>query len=152
MARASGQPLLAYGNRGLGRAGVFASDLAGAAGRELRRAEAFPAWLSQWVTEVGRPRPQLPRDRLVETRVMPPAPTPPEQALLLAGTAPGAELRPLDGFELPPRRHELEFHSHAPDWAIAALVALLLLAMVEWWATRCWLPGSGRSPTPDGRS
>ena len=144
VASASGQPVLAYGNRGLGRTGVFASDLAGLDGLELRRDASFPAWISQWVAEVLRPEVQLPQARLESAELLPPAPTPEEARALLAGSAPGSELQPLANYQLPPRTVKLSFFSRVPDWAFAALAALMLLAFVEWWATRHWLPGGDR--------
>ncbi len=128
-----GQPLLAYGNRGLGRVGVFAADLAGGDGTEFRADAAFPARLSQWVTAVARALPHLPTELLTQTRVMPPAPTPDEVAQLTA--AAGAP-RPFAALQLPPPRRAYEYRSQVSRWAAAAVGLLVLLAALERWAAR----------------
>lgn len=127
----AGQPLLAFGNVGLGRVGAFAADLAGEAAAALRAQAAFPARLSQWVAAVRRSTPTVPRDVKLLARVDPPAPTPAEIAALasMSGSAPSA----LDGLHLPPPRTVFERVPQVPDWSLAAIVAVLLLA---WWERR----------------
>lgn len=123
-----GWPLLAYGNRGLGRVGAFAADLCGEPGAELRAERHFPARLALWVQHVMRAEPVgEPRRIPMTTRVVPGAPTPAEVAALerLAGTR--ASPSPVPA----PPAHARQVRSRIPDWAIAALGVLLLLALAE---------------------
>jgi Mg-chelatase subunit ChlD len=127
----AGQPLLAFGNVGLGRVGAFAADLAGEAAGALRAEAEFPARLSQWVVAVQRAAPAAPRTASLVARVEPPAPTPVEVAALAAmsGSTPTA----LGEIRIPPPRTVFEHVSQAPDWSLAAIAAVLLLA---WWERR----------------
>lgn len=135
-----GWPLLAYANRGLGRVGALAADLAFPA-MPLRDAAAFPAWLAQWVRAVA------PSQRAADARsvplaveVAPPAPTVHDLAWLSAASAaPVAE----QASSVSPAKGA----GTAPQFAAAApglLVALLLLAMVER-AVVVWSVRRGRS-------
>lgn len=127
----AGQPLLAFGNLGLGRVGAFAADLVGEAAASLRADPAFPARLSQWVVAVQRATPGAPRAASLQARVEPPAPTPAEVAALAAmsGSAPQG----LDGLRMPPPRTVQERVPQTPDWSLAAILAVVLLA---WWEAR----------------
>lgn len=123
-----GWPLLAYGNRGLGRIGVFAADLGGEAGGEFRGAAPLPAWLAQWVQSV---LPALPREAGLDVRerasVAPPAPTPRDAAVAtaIAGAPPVAATG-----DLPPAiaRERGDDTAAAARWLV---LALLLFALVE---------------------
>ena len=127
----AGQPLLAYGNVGLGRVGAFAADLAGEAAALLRAEPAFPARLAQWVVAVQRPATTAPQSANLQARIEPPAPTPAEVAALVAlsGSSPQA----LDGIRLPPPRSIVERLPQTPDWSLAAILAVVGLA---WWERR----------------
>jgi hypothetical protein len=129
-----GLPVLAYCNRGLGRVGVFAADLAGADGEEFRRDGAFPARLSQWVAATARAVAAPAVDLLATTRVTPPAPTPAAVAQLRAAS--GSEPRPLGELRLPPPRTAFVHRSQVPAWAAIAALLLVALATLEWWAVR----------------
>ncbi len=130
----AGEPLLAYGNRGLGRVGVFAADLAGADGAEFRRQPAFAARLSQWVAATRPPAATAPRELLTSTRIAPPAPPPADVAQLSAGAA--GPLQPLAAFALPPPRTIFASDSQVWRFAAGAVLLLLALACLEWWAAR----------------
>jgi Mg-chelatase subunit ChlD len=125
----AGWPLLAFGNRGLGRVGAFGSDLFGAAGQEFRAGDGFAARFAQWVQTVLPAEPaRTPLALLTEVTVDPPAPTPRDIAALtaLAGDAPVVGERPA---ALPIVRRDVE--SAVPPWALACLLALLALAVCE---------------------
>lgn len=130
-----GWPLLAYGNRGLGRVGAFAADLCGNDGGEFRGDTSFPGRLAAWVQSVlpalatGAPQ-ALQR----EVQVTPERPTPRDRALLaqLAGSEPVAEAPAA----VPPRATR-SLVAVAPDlapWLVAGLV--LLVALERWSAWR----------------
>lgn len=128
-----GFALLCYGNRGLGRVGAFAADLAGAAGAEFRAEPAFAARLAQWVQHVLRAEPQ--RDAaslLVTSTVTPPAPAPRDLAALAAlGGEPAVALA--EAPAAPPAAPQRLVTSLARRWALPCLGLLLLLAAIERW-------------------
>lgn len=122
-----GWPLLAFGNRGLGRVGAFAADLGGDAGAEFRAEAAFPARLSQWVQSVLPAQPATaPAPLLRQVKVEPVAPTPRDVAGLvaLAGAPPAAAAAP-------PPRFVRELLPVAPHWSRWLLFGLVLLALAE---------------------
>jgi Mg-chelatase subunit ChlD len=128
----AGWPLLAYGNRGLGRVGAFAADLCGAAGAEFRAETEFSARLSLWVQDVLRAEPERSAaPLLVAAVVTPPAPSPQDLAALeaLAGSAPRTEARPIVSGPVVTRVTE----GRAVPWSLAALLALLALGLLERW-------------------
>jgi len=124
-----GWPLLAFANRGLGRVGAFAADLAGEAGAEFRRESAFPARLASWVQHLLPSRPtSAPVPLLAEYVVTPPAPTPrdAEALAVLAGAppvSPNAWPAPEPVWAREP--------STAADFAPWLIALLVLLAVVE---------------------
>ncbi len=124
-----GWPLLAFSNRGLGRVGAFAADLAGEAGAEFRRETAFPARLASWVQHLLPSRlTSAPVPLLVEHLVTPPAPTPrdAEALAVLAGAAPvtpSAWPEPTPVWVREP--------ATAADFAPWLIALLVLLAVVE---------------------
>lgn len=125
----AGWPLLAFGNRGLGRVGAFAADLGGPDGAEFRADDAFPARLSQWLQSVLPAQPAAAPAPLLQTVVVaPPAATPRDlqQLAALAGSAPAAAT---DEAAAPLLRRELR--SPAAAWAAALVGALLALASLE---------------------
>ncbi|MBM4061644.1 MAG: VWA domain-containing protein [Planctomycetes bacterium] len=128
-----GWPLLAFGNRGLGRIGVFAADLAGEAGREFRAEPAFAARLSLWVQNVLPAAPARQAEPLLAAvRVEPPAPSPRDLAALaaLAGMVPV----PAGAAGGPPLGIVRTVASQLPAWALPALLLLVLLAVAERWS------------------
>lgn len=128
----AGWPLLAYGNRGLGRVGAFAADLWGAAGAEFRAETAFAARLSLWVQEVLRAEPaRSSATLLAQGKVTPPAPSPQDLAALeaLVGSAPRTAAEPQQPAPVVVRVQE----GRAVSWSLGALLALLVLAGLERW-------------------
>jgi hypothetical protein len=128
----AGWPLLAYGNRGLGRVGAFAADLGGAAGAEFCAEPAFSARFAQWVQSVlpAEIRRQ-PQDLLTEVQVAPPAPSPRELAELEALA--GDEVALLGADAEPPPTIGRTVRGVGSSWALGCLLALLLLTAVERW-------------------
>lgn len=122
-----GWPLLAFGNRGLGRVGAFAADLGGDAGTAFRREPGFPGRLAAWIQHVARVVPAPPPSLLRDYTIAPAAPTPREIAALaaLAGAAPEPLGEP--PAEAMAWRRALVGPTAWP-WALAAL---LLLAVLE---------------------
>lgn len=135
VAGSEGWPLLAYGNRGLGRVGAFAADLFGNDGAEFRAAPDFPGHLAAWVQSVlpalptGAPQP-LQR----EVTVTPLRPTPRDRQQLaeLAGQSP-QDAAPTDAPPLLVRSLVAVSADLAP-WLVAGLV--LLAALERWSAVR----------------
>jgi Mg-chelatase subunit ChlD len=135
-----GWPLLAFGNRGLGRTAAFAADLAGPAGDEFRREPSFPARLAQWVQSLLPPLPLTnPQPLLREITVTPVAVLPDDvQALAaLAGTAP----REVDAEALsapPPARSQWQAESRGRAAALAPwlLLGLVAVACLERWSAQ----------------
>lgn len=129
----AGWPLLAFGNRGLGRVGAFAADLFGQDAAEFRAGDAFAARFAQWVQAVLPAEPvRAPKALLRETVVEPPAPTARDAELLqeLAGQAPVAAARAATVTPAVAR----EVGSAVPGWAMLLVVLLLGLGAVERWA------------------
>ncbi len=135
VAGAEGVPLLAFANRGLGRIGVWTADLLGGWGREWRQAEAFPAWLAQWVQHLAPALPASPPEVLRELQLSPPAPLPQEVAALLDLT--DGRVCQLSEYPQPEPRHRDRVFGLAPDHALFGLLALLILLLSEflWRAT-----------------
>lgn len=130
-----GTPLLAFANRGLGRIAAFAADLGGAACEHFRRDADFPARLSQWVAALAPPtRQPAAADLLRTVEVQPPRPTPRAlQQLALGSLTPP---QPVADYAPPPPRTRFLARGLAPEWALYALLALLLLACGEWALSR----------------
>jgi hypothetical protein len=126
-----GVPLLAFANRGLGKVGVWTSDLLGAWGGPWRGDADFPARLAQWVSSLRPAAAEIAaRDLLERTTLDPSAPVAPERAALESLT--GRPLQPLDEFTAPPARTHVEQRGLARELALAALLALALLAAIEY--------------------
>jgi hypothetical protein len=124
----AGWPLLAFGNRGLGRVGAFAADLGGDPAAEFRAEPAFAARLAQWVQSVLPPRAvAAPVPLLTAHAVEPPAPAPAD-VLAMTALATGA---PLDTLPEPAARVERFTLPRVPALAGALVAALVLLALVE---------------------
>lgn len=123
-----GWPLLAFGNRGLGRVGAFAADLCGEAGRSWRAAAAFPARLALWVQHVMRAEP-LTTEQAVPllTRIEPRIVVPAEVAALEAA---GGSAIAAAAFAATPTSTR-EVRPLLPNWALGALLVLVLLAAAE---------------------
>lgn len=136
----AGWPLLAFGNRGLGRTGAFAADLFGAAGSAFRDEAAFAARLAQWVQAVvPSQKVRAPRPLVTEIAIEPPAPTARDAAALrsLAGADPV-----LAAAETVAPAVEQRHTPLVPKWAWTLVVLLVLLAVGEryaslWSWTRC---------------
>jgi len=130
-----GWPLLAYGNRGLGRVGAFAADLCGNDGGEFRGDTLFPGRLAAWVQSVLPALPTgAPQALQREVQVTPERPTPRDRARLaqIAGSEPVVEAPAV----VPPRATR-SLVAVAPDlapWLVAGLV--LLVALERWSAWR----------------
>lgn len=125
-----GWPLLAYGNRGLGRVGAFAADLCGEAGAEFRAEAAFPARVAQWVQSVLPAQPAAaPAALLTSFVVEPVAPTPRDVAALLAFGGAG----PTPPAVLPAPRPRLlrDVVPATPDAAPWLVLGLVVLAFAE---------------------
>ena len=129
----NGWPLLCYANRGLGRVGAFAADLCGDAGSEFRAERAFPARLAAWIQGV-LPAEGLrtPKSLLDAWEVTPIAPTP-HDVELLAGLAGQAPLGPASPAAAPSPAVVRTVASAVPDWALWAVLGLVLLALCERW-------------------
>jgi Mg-chelatase subunit ChlD len=127
-----GWPLLAFGNRGLGRVGAFAADLCGPSGAEFRREASFSARLAQWVQSLLPALPvAAPRSLLQQVTVTPPAPWPAERAVLaaMAGTAPV----PVEALPQPGPQLVRSEHSLVPAGAPWLLLGLVGVAAAERW-------------------
>lgn len=139
----AGWPLLAYGNRGLGRVGAFAADLCGPAGAEFRAEPAFAARLAQWVQSVLPAEPRRdPAPLLTTVQVTPPAPSPREVAELeaLAGDE-AARFAADEPAVAPPVARRV--HGLSSQWALGCVLGLLLLAAAErWLGARAWRNGA----------
>lgn len=135
---ATGSPVLAYANRGLGRVGAFAADLFGGAGAEFRAEPAFPGRLSQWVAAVLPSQQRMaPLPLLHAVELAPIVPTPAEAKALaaLGGSAP----RDPVAMRIAPVAPDLERVevSRTPVFAGWLVLALVALAAAErWLATR----------------
>ncbi|MCA8942580.1 MAG: VWA domain-containing protein, partial [Planctomycetes bacterium] len=130
-----GVPLLAFANRGLGRIGVWSSDLTGGWGARWLAAPEFPARLAQWISfllpaETASSPPPIGEEAVLD----PPAPTRGERAELerLAGSP----ILPIADYEVPKARRVLETERRGDDDALLAFATLLLLAIVEFVARR----------------
>ncbi|GAB4137282.1 MAG: hypothetical protein Fur0037_02330 [Planctomycetota bacterium] len=131
-AGAEGIPLLSFANRGIGRVGVFASELGGEACSSLRREAFFPARLAQWVratTPPEAPGGEISTEWSVE-------PARPSAADLAALAGPGAEVGRVEDFGMPGPLLETRDVGLASDWAVYGLCALLLQALGEWISNR----------------
>ena len=132
-----GTPLLAFANRGLGRVGAWSAGFLGAWSAEWREDPAFPGRLAAWVEHL-RPVESAPAAQvLAERSLEPPAPLRHERAFL-AALADGP-LRPIDSYVAPPRGEIEVERGQAVEYALLALVALGLLAVVEWFVRRLGL-------------
>ncbi|MEM7202520.1 MAG: VWA domain-containing protein [Planctomycetota bacterium] len=130
-----GVPLLAFTNRGLGKVGVWTSGLLGPWGTAWRRDPAFPARLAQWVSALMPPLPDRgPLDLLTERTLAPPAPVRAERDALERFA--GSPLQSIDAFVPPEPTVVEEQESLAPPLGLAALLAVVLLALVEYCADR----------------
>jgi Mg-chelatase subunit ChlD len=134
VAGAEGRPVLAFGNLGLGRVGAFCADLAGEAASAFRADPDFPARFAQWVVSVQRAETGRAAATFGLATITPPAPTPREVDALR--TLCGAEPVPVADLALPPPIASVQMRSLVPDWALAAILALLSLACVERLAAR----------------
>ncbi len=128
----AGWPLLAFANRGLGRVGAFAADLAGEAGAEFRRDPAFAARLAQWLQNVlpGEAR-RVPVALVDGVAVAPATPTPGD-LLRLAALA-GAAVRGAAAADddVAGSGQARATASRAPRWALWLVLALVGLAIAE---------------------
>ncbi|HEX5051247.1 MAG TPA: vWA domain-containing protein [Planctomycetota bacterium] len=139
-----GWPLLAFGNRGLGRVGAFAADLFGPAGLEFRTSDSFPARLAAWVQSVLPAQAvRLPEALLHEYKLQPPAPTPDDVARLLAMTGTAPVLAGASG-SAPLPSIARSVVSLAGPWALWLVLSLVGLALCERYAGLwAWRRGAG---------
>jgi hypothetical protein len=127
----AGWPLLAFGNRGLGRTGAFAADLGGPDGSEFRADPAFPGRFAQWIQAVlPATLPRTPLPLLGAVRVEPAAPTQRDVEWLTA-LAGGPVVVDAPAPAPPSVRTDT---SAAPHWALVLLLALVALALCERYA------------------
>lgn len=126
-----GQPLLALANRGLGRVAALAVE-ASRENQAFHADAAFPGRLAQWVTALQRPAPRTEAGNLaVFARAEPARPTATELASLgIHGNSSLAAWVP------PPAMQVADARGLAPDWALAGIALLVLVAAVEWWLVR----------------
>jgi hypothetical protein len=129
-----GLPLLAFANRGLGRVGVWSSDLTGPWGEAWRDDADFPGRLATWVQSLFPPREEMPGDLLTVTEMQPVVPTPSELKKL-AELATGPVLA-VEDYRAPGARIELSVLGLAQTLALPAALALVLLALGECLALR----------------
>ncbi len=126
-----GVPLLAFANRGLGKVGVWTSGLMGEWGGAWRDDADFPARLAQWVSSMMPPlEAPAPGDLLAEAGLTPVAPVAADREALRLLT--GEELRPVQEFVPPGPQTTTRIESRAPEIAGLAMLALVLMVVVEW--------------------
>lgn len=125
-----GWPLLAFGNRGLGRVGAFAADLCGAAGDEFRADPAFPARLAQWVAAVQPSVPQRSGRPLLTAAAWEPVAPDARDAELLRRLV-GVEPVVAPGGALPDASSERRVAQAASGASWLLVAALVLLVAVE---------------------
>ncbi len=132
VAGAEGWPVLAFGNRGLGRVGAFAADLFGTAAADFRGERSFPARFAQWVQSV---RPSVlqgePTALLSRFASEPPIPTPAELDALRAFSGEAAAGAAVRGAHVVGAARQLQ--SVAAEMAVFLVLALLLQALGERW-------------------
>jgi hypothetical protein len=137
VAGVDGVPLLAFANRGLGKIGVWTADLLGGWGRGWRQADAFPAWLAQWVAHLAPALPASPAELLDDRHLSPTAPLPREVAALNRLTH--GRVSELSEYPPPQPGQRVRVFGLAPDHALFGLLALLVLMLAEfpkrttWW-------------------
>ena len=129
VAGAEGVPLLAFANRGLGKIGVWTADLLGGWGRAWRQAEAFPAWLAQWVQHLAPALPASPPELLDDRHLSPTAPLPRE--VLALNRLTHGRVSALSEYPPPGPGQRIRVSSLAPDHALFGLLALLVLVLAE---------------------
>lgn len=130
-----GWPLLAFGNRGLGRVGVFAADLFGADATAFRQEPAFPARLAQWLAHTLPPQSGAPSPLpFGPAEVLPDRPTPAVAAAVARLASGGVELP--GAAAAPAARQPTRSVSEPwlPGWL--AVVGLLWLVLAERRASR----------------
>jgi hypothetical protein len=130
-----GRPLLAFKNYGLGRVGVWTSDLAGAWSQEWRAAAGFAGWLAQWVAALARPVADAGlADVLVAREVQPRGPTPAEVAALERFS--GQAVRTVTDMRAPAPHAAMVRVGVGDLFAGVGALLLVLLAGLEFWAAR----------------
>jgi hypothetical protein len=128
------------------RVGAFAADLCGDAGTEFRAERAFPARLATWIQGVlPAEGVRTPKSLLDAWEVTPIAPTP-HDVELLAGLAGQAPVGPDSPAVAPAPAVVRKVVSAAPDWAVWAVLALVVLALCERWTGPRSFRLGGRRP------
>ena len=125
-----GWPLLAFGNHGLGRVGVFAADLFGADAAAFRQEAAFPARLAQWLAHTLPPlrTPPLPLP-FGPAEVEPARPTPAVAAAFAQLASGGVELPgPAASLAAARQPQQLVATPWLPGWLALVGIGLLVLA------------------------
>ncbi len=134
-----GDTLLAFANRGLGRVAVYCADLQGGESVAVRADPDFPARLSRWVRALDRPVPDAPLALLDGHQVTPRGPTPEERDRLERLS--GDELR-TSSPPVPEPAWSLRTVDRTPQAAVWLLLAVCVVALVEWYGARRWLSGN----------
>lgn len=123
----TGQPLLAFANRGLGRVAALAAEPV-VENEGFFADAAFPGRLAQWVTAVRRPIARAEAANLVAVAsVEPRLPT----AAQLAALGIRAPAR-MDAWVPPPAVQVPVAYGLAPAWALAGILLLVCVAAIEW--------------------
>lgn len=135
-----GVPLLAFANRGLGKVGVWTSDLLGPWGQPWWEDSHTEARLAQWVVALAPARAAEPVELLQRVTVSPEAPTADQRAAMERLT--GAPLQVLAEFDAPEPSAAAVQRGWARELAWASMLALALLAVVEFFSRRARF-GSG---------
>jgi len=125
-----GIPLLAFANRGLGRVGVWTSDLSASWGRDWLADPALPGRLATWLSHL-RPAQagDSPELLLDQSQLSPEAPTRAEREWIEALAA--APMNLLEDYRPPGECLHLVDRGRAAELAMWAALTILFLALVE---------------------
>lgn len=135
VAGATGNPLLAFANRGIGRVGTFTSGLEAQWGGAWLAAPEFPSWFGRWIASLMPAQAAAaPGELWSERRVAPRGPTPRE--LVGLTTWSGRAPQVLQTLRRPDARPETRWRGTALALSIVAAASVLLLAVLEFLALR----------------
>ena len=129
--RSKGIPVLAFINHGLGKVGVWTSDLTGSWGERWRVDPAYPGRIALWLRSLLPPLTAFEqRDLIAQRDLHPLAPTLAERDHL-EGLA-GGPLRPVSSWREPLPVLREEVTGRAVELSAWVCLALVLLVLVEW--------------------
>jgi hypothetical protein len=130
VAGSRGLPLLAFGNRGLGKVGAFTCDLSGPWSQAFRAEGGYPARLSQWVAYLAPVAgPESGPALALRLEAIPDLPTQRESAWLQAIA--GSRLGSPEALAAPGPALRSREHGTARELAVTAALAMLVQALVE---------------------